>query len=844
MSEYARLVVAVDSRQVPKATSDIDKMSGAASRLEGVVKSAGAAVIGMVSIQAIRSAQRLSEQFVLLEARVRRMSGSAEEAEITYSRLADVARKSGADMVETVRLWESLTGTLRELGANDSQVIRLTETLQKIGAVGSSSAEEMSNALRQLGQGLAGGTLRAEEFNAIIEGMPELAREIARGIGIPFGELRQQMQAGELTAERVLGAIQNRAMEVDAEFAKLPRTVSQASAALTNDLGGAVAQLDKAIGGSANLAAFLGLLAKGIRLTAGDLTDVERLNELAIERAKLQERLGQAERRTLLSAKERATFDNALAKINEEMLEIQNRRIDQQKEESETIQSNGKAQNEQYDKYLARLAESAALQGENSEAAKVRYAIETGELGKLLPEQEAALLQYAEEIDAKREAGQLTEQLARSNEQLQQSYTSAAQAIERQLSLYGATSEAAKVRYEIESGAMKGIAAQKADYLISLARELDAKRELAEQDQIEETGNRDALSVLDSLRTEEEAIRESYERRRQIIMDATLLTEEQKNEAVLALKQEHDEQMIQANGSYWERYMVAAQENLLAFDEMAGTMLENFTGRFGDAFESMVFEAESFGDALQGAGQAMARSVVNAIGEMAAQWVAYQALEMAGIAKTTAAKTASVSTITAAQMGSIAATTAASTAATATTTATQAAAAATTTAAWTPAAIVASIGSFGGAAAIGLAAVLAALAFTGGFRKGGYTGNGGVNDVAGVVHGKEYVFDAESTARIGVANLEAMRNGEMPVTEMAMVRPTGSGGTAQSPGVAGGTNINVNLIEDASKAGQVEQVQSDDGTQALTLWVSRIRAGGNAESAALEQAYGLSRVGR
>ena len=26
------------------------------------------------------------------------------------------------------------------------------------------------------------------------------------------------------------------------------------------------------------------------------------------------------------------------------------------------------------------------------------------------------------------------------------------------------------------------------------------------------------------------------------------------------------------------------------------------------------------------------------------------------------------------------------------------------------------------------------------FKDGGYTGNGGVNDVAGVVHGKEYVF--------------------------------------------------------------------------------------------------------
>ncbi len=484
MTEYAKLVVSVDSTQVSKARTEFDRLSPAASKVEGAVKAAGAAVLGMVSIQAIRSAQKLSEQFVLLEARVRRMSASAAEAEVTYSRLADVARKSGADMGDTVRLWESLTGTLRELGANDSQVIRLTETLQKIGAVGGSSAQEMSDSLRQLGQALAGGSLRAEEFNAIVEGMPELAREIGRGLGVPFGELRQLMLAGELTAEKVLGAIQSRARDVDAEFAKLPRTVSQASTALTNDLGGAIAQLDKAIGGSANLAAFLDLLAKGIRLTAGDLTDVERLNELVTERASVQKSLEQAERRTILTAKERAAYDERLAKISTEILEIQGRRVQQQKDESKAIETTGKAQNEQYDKYLAKLAESAALQGENSEAAKVRYAIESGELGKLDAAQEQALLKYAQEVDAKRAAGVATDELARAGEQLQQSYISTAQSLERQLALYGATSEAAKVRYEIERGALRGIAEQRANELIDLARELDAKRELTEQEQL------------------------------------------------------------------------------------------------------------------------------------------------------------------------------------------------------------------------------------------------------------------------------------------------------------------------------------------------------------------------
>lgn len=56
------------------------------------------------------------------------------------------------------------------------------------------------------------------------------------------------------------------------------------------------------------------------------------------------------------------------------------------------------------------------------------------------------------------------------------------------------------------------------------------------------------------------------------------------------------------------------------------------------------------------------------------------------------------------------------------------------------------------------AANIAGIAGTG-FQRGGYTGDGGVSQVAGVVHGKEYVFDAATTRRIGVGALDAMRRG-------------------------------------------------------------------------------------
>ena len=79
-----------------------------------------------------------------------------------------------------------------------------------------------------------------------------------------------------------------------------------------------------------------------------------------------------------------------------------------------------------------------------------------------------------------------------------------------------------------------------------------------------------------------------------------------------------------------------------------------------------------------------------------------------------------------------------------------------------------------------------------GFKQGGYTGNMGASQVAGVVHGQEYVFDAQATKRIGVDNLNAMRRGDK---------------------VGGDVNITVNNMSSA----RVETQKDDNGNIIMTI---------------------------
>lgn len=193
---------------------------------------------------------QVADNISQLQARIARLSTDADAARDTFNSLADISSKTGASLSDTTKLWETLTASLREAGATNSQVLNLTDTLQKIGRIGGSSTEEMANALRQFGQSIASGTIRAEEFNSILEQMPELARQIASGLGVSIGQLRQMMLDGKLSAQDALNAIQDRTAAVNAEFQQLPRSMGQATGALETSMAKLVSAINEATGAS------------------------------------------------------------------------------------------------------------------------------------------------------------------------------------------------------------------------------------------------------------------------------------------------------------------------------------------------------------------------------------------------------------------------------------------------------------------------------------------------------------------------------------------------------------------------------------------------------------------
>ncbi|WP_431622252.1 tape measure protein [Enterobacter hormaechei] len=273
--------------RLDKMGSNFDRASGSVSRFEGALNKVGVAIAAAFTIETAKRLIAIGDEMATLQARITRLSPSIDTAKETMSALSAIASQTGNSLSETERLWESLTTALKSAGATNSQILGLTSTLQKIGTIGGSSSEEMANALRQFGQSIAGGTVRAEEFNSILEQMPELARQIASGLGISIGDLRKRMLEGKLTAEDALNAIQKQSQSVNEEFDKMPVNIDRAKNSLDVAFKNAINDINQAIGLTSTLAGLMQSVADNLNYYNKNVGDSSRMPKLI----KLQQEL-------------------------------------------------------------------------------------------------------------------------------------------------------------------------------------------------------------------------------------------------------------------------------------------------------------------------------------------------------------------------------------------------------------------------------------------------------------------------------------------------------------------------------------------------------------------------
>ena len=686
-----------------------------------------------------------------LNARIERLTGSAAAASQTMQSLMRISSATGGSLQDTEKLWETLSTALRDTGATNGQILQLTETLQKIGRIGGSSSEEMTNALRQFGQSISSGTVRAEEFNSILEQMPELARQIAAGMGVSIGQLRQLMLDGKLTAEDALNAIQKQTGSVNAEFEKLPRTLSQANTALTNSFLSMIDSVNQATGASSGMVAVIDSLTAALDRLAGkaisadsQISDLNSTAEMFTRRARTWSWLG---------------LDG------------------------------WEAQN----KALAGLSNKAAMLVGDLDA--VTKASKTAANTKPIEIKTTGTTASSKPKGGKSAAQKDAEQYAKAQESVNQKLDELKQKAELSAGSVGELSRAQAVL-----NAQQSLGNTASQEQIMLAGQLAGKawdnanalREQAKAER-ERTDAANKFSSIQGKTSKTAGLDSQYQKDIADIQLYAQLYPQKIGEAEAARAAIEQQYRDQRNAAMWEEW---SQQNLAT--QAASAAFEAFGNNASNALTGIITGSMSASEALQSIGSTVLNSVVNTFVQMGMEWVK-------------AAVTGS-----SAQIAATAATTSAAVAGTATTTAASVSSAAATTAAWTPAAIVASIGSFGGAAAIGIGAVIAAMAMAGGIagkRKNGgpvsagsmyQVGEGGMPEIYQASNGSQYMIPGDNGKVISNKQMNAgSGSGAVPIT-LNVQNYTGATVDAQATQDGNGVTIDM-IVADINNGGRVSQ---------------------------------------
>lgn len=212
---------------------------------------ASTAVAGLVAAfgfdRALRGIISITNEFTQLESRLRLVTDSSEQLAKVQNELQAISVRARGSYTGLTDLYVRLAQAGGELGASQAELLQFTEGVSNALTLSGASAQSASGALTQLSQALGGGIVRAEEFNSILEGAPEIARAVARnldGVGGSIGRLRQEVVAGNVTSEAFFRAFLDGSEETSAAAQGMERTVSQAAQQFQNTLGLAISQTD------------------------------------------------------------------------------------------------------------------------------------------------------------------------------------------------------------------------------------------------------------------------------------------------------------------------------------------------------------------------------------------------------------------------------------------------------------------------------------------------------------------------------------------------------------------------------------------------------------------------
>lgn len=769
MTEYARLVLSVDSTSAKKATDDLKGLgvqSGSTEKatvaltksFSGLGKVLGAIGAGV----AIRAIIRASDQYGQMAARVRMASASTEEYNKVQTRLLQTANATYRPLNEAQEVYIRTADAIRALGYNTDDALDITDSFSFLLVTNAASADRASSAIDAYSKAIQTGKVESDGWQSILSAMPTIVDSLAAATGRSTAEIRKLGIEGKLSLAALNEALRQSRDTNEDLAAGMETSVADAITALQNSFQVYVGEVNKASSATGLLNGLVGELSEAlqdpeiIRASQDVATSVVKAMSQIIDKTREAIKVFQwfGEEVAYQANGGKAALDD-IVRLNDQLVRQQGELAEQEKALANlrTIDPDAK-ESPQMATLREEIKATQALIKLHDELANSRAnngAPEPAPEPK--PKENPKVEAEAAAAPSKAKRAAMTDEQRAAN-QLATAYKNVEKSLAQQVALFGQSTEVARVKYYLENGELSKLNAQQKQHLLDLATELDAKQDLVDQDNIrlailQETGQ---LQAANDMQFELDYAKKIAQYETQGNVAALQRLETLKQIREVASKSEVEKGTVEgvtkapkvgnldASVGGANSEMARLEEEAQELEVWRKTELEKQKAFLdAKAINEETYNARVSAINKQGKdgqdkiekskNQALLDSSEQFFGQMATLSQSGNK-KLGAIGKAAAIAQATISGFTAIQNAL----------------------------AVPPYPVGLALAVSAG---VMTAANIASIAGVG-FKTGGYTGDGGVNDVAGVVHGKEFVFDAAAVSRIGVDNLEAMRRGQSP----------------------------------------------------------------------------------
>lgn len=213
---------------IGKASSAVDTVSNRFTAAEGATSRLTQKLTGLaaafLSFETVKKGMEISDTYTNINSKLSLITQNARQLKSLQNDIfaaADRARGSYTDMADTVAKLGIIAGS--QFGSNQN-IVKFTETMQKMFKIGGTPVANQAGAMLQLQQAIGLGRLQGQDLRILAEDAPLVETAIAKYMGKSVGDVRQLGTQGKITSEVLINSILQYSGTVDQQIGKMKYT--------------------------------------------------------------------------------------------------------------------------------------------------------------------------------------------------------------------------------------------------------------------------------------------------------------------------------------------------------------------------------------------------------------------------------------------------------------------------------------------------------------------------------------------------------------------------------------------------------------------------------------------